>query len=411
MLYLPHEVDGMGRIILHVDMNAFFATCEQLANPHLKGKPIVVGGHTSRSVVSTASYEARAYGIRSAMPIFQAKKLCPNVIIIEHHFDLYVSYSERFMAILTEYTDLIEMASIDECYMDVSNWLGSHPDPLGAIGQLQNRIRQETGLMCSIGVAPNKFLAKLASDFKKPNGITVIHKKDMEKLVWPLPIDAMFGIGKKTAARLREIGVLTIRDVAQGENNGLLKQALGKMFKQFYAWAHGEDDEPVNAHQEAAKSIGNSTTLPHNTSDYDELKTVLNQLTHQVIDRALEAEIVGKTVTLTLKFADFTVQTRSSKMVEVTNQFDIIWLKVLALFDRHYHGQKPLRLLGVALHDVIPKNQMARQLSLFDGKKVSTSPELLKLVQSINQKMGRECVQITSQWAKPLGKKGDLYER
>ena len=207
----------MSKIILHVDMNSYFATVEKILDPSLKDKLIVVGRDSSRGVVSTACYIARKYGIHSAMPIYKAKQLCPNLVIINGHYDKYEEFRDKFLKILYEYSSKIEVASIDECYVDISEYFIMNPtlEPLKVIENIQKRIFDETELICSIGVAPNKFLAKMGSDYKKPMGLTVIRLKDVQSILWPIKIEDMYGIGKKTAPRLKEIDIKTIGDLAK----------------------------------------------------------------------------------------------------------------------------------------------------------------------------------------------------
>ena len=202
----------MSRIYFHVDLNAFFASAEILRDPSLKGKPIVVSGQTKRSVVSTASYEARAYGIHSAMSIILAKKLCPDLEIIEGHYSYYHSLSDEFMTIVRSFSPYMEKASIDECYVDVTDVIQQYKHPLDLAVLLQKAIYQKTGLGCSIGIGPNLFLAKMASDMKKPMGITVLRIRDVEAKLWPLPVHKMRGIGRKTLPKVEALGIKTIGD-------------------------------------------------------------------------------------------------------------------------------------------------------------------------------------------------------
>lgn len=384
------------RIILHIDMNAFFATCEQLKNPALQGKPIAVGSKHSRSVISTASYEARAYGVRSAMPPYQALKLCPQLIFVEPHFDLYMEYSQKFMALILEKTSKVQVGSIDECYVDATQWLAQHPRPLDEIRQLQHEIRTKTGLNCSIGVAPNMLLAKMASDMKKPNGLTVLRRKDVPEKMWPLPVGSLFGIGKKTAARLQEEGIQTIGELAQAEPGSIIAEVLGNSFEHFKRWANGIDEAPVQSEEDAAKSIGNSTTLSQNTTNYDEIKSVISWLSKSVSDRAQEAKMIGTTIQITIKYDDFSVNNRSKKLQDYTNQFEIIYATAMALVDRHYQGIKPIRLLGVTLQNLIEKTSYFHQASLFDEPHRKLPDELQKVIDRINQKLGSSQVDVAA---------------
>ena len=200
----------MAKIIIHVDLNAFFATAEQIRRPDYVGKPVIVGGLGPRGVVSTASYEARAYGVHSAMPIGEARMLCPNGIFLPGDYRYYEMLSRSFFGYLKNYSSLVEAASIDEGFVDMTSMLSKEKDPMAKLVQLQRGLLEQIGLKCSIGVGPTKFLAKMASDMKKPMGITVIRRKDVKKMLYPLPIDSFFGIGKKTAAYLRSKGINTI---------------------------------------------------------------------------------------------------------------------------------------------------------------------------------------------------------
>ena len=311
----------MQRIILHIDMNAYFASCAQVANPALKGKPVAVGGHSSKSIITTASYEARRYGVKSAMPVFMAKKLCPNLIIVPGDYELYSRMTKKFVSIIRRYASIIEMASIDECYVDITEELKDNPNPLKVIKQIQMDIYKEAGLPNSIGVAPNKFLAKMGSDMKKPMGITVLRKRDVQKLLWPLPIKDMFGVGKKSAAMFEKIGIKTIGDLANYPNDLLLKKRLGKGYYTLMDWANGIDNSIVSNEVEDLKSVGNSRTFDA-TNDYQELKSMINYLSRLVSSRAKEDKLYGNSISITIKYDDFKVNTRSKKIDHPTNDYE-----------------------------------------------------------------------------------------
>ena len=317
----------MKRIILHIDMNAYFATCAQIANPSLKGKPVAVGGKSSKSIISTASYEARKYGVHSAMPVFMAKELCPHLIMVDPDFSLYEKYTREFVKIIKRYSYKIEMASIDECYVDMSEELLNNNDPMRVVEDIQDKIYKELGLSCSIGVAPNKFLAKMASDMKKPLGITVLRKRDVELVLWKLPIKDMFGVGKKTAAMLNKLGIQTIGDFANYENDMLLKKKLGKGYYTLMNWAHGNDESPVSTEVEDLKSVGNSRTLEDNTNDYQEIKSMISKLSKMVSDRAKNDKLYSNQISITIKYDDFSVKNHSKKIDHPTNDYEDILIQ------------------------------------------------------------------------------------
>lgn len=376
---------AMSRVILHIDMNAFFASAEQAEHPELRGKPIAVGSSNSRSVLSTASYEARAYGVNSAMPVFMAKKKCPNLIIVEHHFDLYLQKSHEFVEVIRRFSPIIEMASIDECFVDVTYPISKEKDPLKYIKSIQDAILKDTGLKCSIGVAPNKFLAKMASDYKKPMGITLIRKKDIKQILYPLPIEDMFGVGKKSAVRLKELGINTIGDLANYEDVDTLKRTLGKFYYTLIDWANGNGDDIVKTEVEDAKSIGNSTTLPFNTNDISILRETLKQLSDSVSNRANEYKMVGCGVTLTIKDERFKVNTKSKKLQEYISSSASIYDEALNLLEQHYDGVTPIRLLGVTLTHLKHKKEKVEQMNLFNLPK---DDEVTEIIDKLNKKIG-----------------------
>lgn len=275
------------RYILHVDMNAFYCSVHVAHEPgKYRGKPIAVGGSTEerRGILVTASYECRAKGVRAAMPIWQARKLCPEMIVIPPDFELYRDYSRRMFALLQQYTALAEGASIDEAYLDVTD-SGEHGTPVEIAEAIQRRLREELGLPCSIGIAPNKFLAKMASNMKKPNAITILRKRDLPAVLWPLPIRDMHGVGKKLEEKLKAMSIATIGDLASAPLERL-RTELGKTGAVLWKHAQGEDDQPVDPESMyEVKTIGNSTTLPRDIEVAAELEPVLRKLAESVSGR------------------------------------------------------------------------------------------------------------------------------
>lgn len=270
------------RIILHIDLNSFFASVEQLLQPKLAHQPVAVAGNPNerRGIVITCSYEARAYGVKTTMHVQEALKRCPHLHIVPPNFPAYRAYSQRFFSLLQHVSPLLEPVSIDEGYIDITDVAGVQP--LQFIEALQQRIYDELGLPCSIGVAPNKFLAKMASDMKKPFGITVLRKRDVESILWPLPVEAMHGVGKQTAKKLQTLHIQTIGDLAKGDV-WQLKRLLGIQGERLHERANGNDARSVN--RDAiydTKSIGNSTTLRKNTTElralYEQLKALCEKV-------------------------------------------------------------------------------------------------------------------------------------
>ena len=388
----------MERIILHIDMNAFFATFEQINNPSLIGKPIAVGHDGRKGVVSTASYVARKFGIHSAMPIFMAKKLCKDLIIVPPNFALYEKYHNLFIGIIRQYFNIIEVASIDECYVDASDYL-KDKDYNDFAKFLQKKIFNETKLQSSIGVSYNKFLAKMASDMKKPMGITTILPTNIKEKIWPLPIGKMYGVGKKTAPRLIELGINTIGDLANYNEDFTLKSILGKSYLLLKQRANGIDLEEVISDSGPLKSVGNSTTLLEDTNEVEILKSVLRDLSIQVHNRLKSANLVGDSLSITLRYDDFTTYSRSTKLPSFTDDFEVIYSTSLYLFNENYEQGRKIRLLGVTVNDTKLVDEVFVQMSLFEdyAYKIDKTDELIS---ELNNLMGKNVFMKASKKSK-----------
>lgn len=379
----------MAKVILHIDLNAFFVRCEELENPSLIGKPVIIGHEGRGGVVSTCSYIAREYGVRSGMPTFKATKLCPHAIIIHGHYSLYSAKSHEFINFVKRYSRIIEQASVDECYVDMTETLKKEKDPIKYIKNMQDSLLKETGLMCSIGVAPTKFLAKMGSDYKKPMGITVIHRKDIPNILYPLPIESFFGIGKKTSPKLRQMGINTIGDLAARIKNDdeETKREFGKFYYGIKEWISGYGSDVVETEPWDPKSIGNSTTFKENTNNFDEIKEYVSSLSKEVSDRAKEANKVGDSVQLVLKDKDFKVINRSRKLNRPTNDYDTILATVLMLLEKNL-SDKPIRLAGVTLQNLIDPSEVVEQMSIFDNfDEIKEECATKLLIAELNRKM------------------------
>ncbi len=351
-------------VIFHLDMNAFFASCEQIQNPQWQNKPLIVAHDTARGIVTTASYEARKYGIHSAMPTYIAKQKCPFVIVVPPHFDLYQRLSAAFFDICRRFTPLVQPASIDECYMDVSSLITDVEGIMTLAENLRDTIYGELKLPLSIGIAPNKFLAKMASDMKKPMGITVLTRRNIPEKMWPLAIGKMFGIGEKTAAKLEEAGILTIGDLAHSENDANIRRILGKNAFIYWQHARGYDFSAVDAQQKVLKSVGNSHTFPRDEKDPQVLDDAIRKLSAACASRAKKQDLLSRQLSLTIRYSPTETVSRSCLMEEYTNDAETLQSYAMMLFERHHDG-RPVRLLGVAMKNVRPRKTLVKQLSLF----------------------------------------------
>lgn len=380
------------QIIFHIDLNAFFASAEVSVNPSLEGKPIAISRKEKRSIVTTASYEARKYGIHSAMPLYSAMEKCPHLIVIEPNFNLYRSLSQKFFNIIAEYSTSLEVASIDECYVDMTEYVKSYKGNIYEIAlSIQERVYKSLKLQCSIGIAMNKFLAKMASDLKKPMGITIITNNNFKEIIWPLAIEDMYGIGKKTAPKLRKLNINTIGDLAKRENYYLIKPIFGKNTFVYYQRANGKDYSKINTHNNSLKSIGNSTTFQENSNDLDFIKNKFRELSKEVSSRAQKRNVISNSISITLKYSIEKSITRQTIYDFYFNDFETIYSIALLLFEKNYSGEM-LRLVGVSLNNVIEKKNFNEQLSLFQKEQNHTNElsELDQILNDLNKSLGKK---------------------
>lgn len=352
-----------GRVIFHIDLNAFFASAELLKNSALEGQPIVVAGLSRRSVVSTASYEARAYGVHSAMPLHMAQQKCPQLIVVQGDYGWYEELSKRFFTYLTRYTPYIEPASIDECYLDVSEAIKKYKRPLDLAWIIQKNIKEDVRLPCSIGVAPNKFLAKMASDMRKPMGITILRCQEIARKLWPLPIKDMYGIGKKSVPVLEKNGIHTIGDIANEQNESKIMTLLGKHSYHLIQHARGNGSNKLT-YTTSVQSISQSTTLDHDVMEYEEIRAVLKRLALSLAARAKRDGLRGKMLSITIRYYDFSNAVRSIPLPEYTNDASIMLEHALLLYDQNQSGLE-VRLLGITLASLFSSQHTITQINLF----------------------------------------------
>ncbi len=339
------------RRILHIDMDAFYASVEQRDKPALRGRPVAVGGDPDkRGVVAAASYEARAFGVRSAIPMARAVRLCPELIIVRPDFQRYRAASQAVFALFRSVTPLVEPLSLDEAYLDVTE--NTWGEPLGRVvaQRLKKEIREATGLTASAGVAPNKFLAKIASAWKKPDGLTVIAPDRVEQFLQRLPVDALWGVGPVTAARLRDRGIERLVDVRTADP-ALLREAVGSQSDWLRRLADGVDDRPVEPHR-ATKSSGTENTYSEDLTDINVMRQEIDEMARGAAAWLARKELLCRTVTIKVRYSDFTTVTRSHSELPSTRDADRLAARVVTLLDRTEAARRPVRLLGVSVHNL-----------------------------------------------------------
>ncbi|HKJ56257.1 MAG TPA: DNA polymerase IV [Nitriliruptoraceae bacterium] len=348
--------------ILHADMDAFYASVEQRDDPTLRGRPVAVGGASARGVVAAASYEARRFGVRSAMPMVRARRMCPDLVVVAGRFDVYRDVSRAVMAVFRDFTPLVEPLSLDEAFLDVSGAVGLFGSPIEIAQQVRTRVREEVDLAVSIGVAPNKFLAKLCSGKAKPDGVLHLAPDQVTAFLRPLPVSDLWGAGPRTVERLDDFGLHTVADIADSDV-GLLMRLLGKdRGRQLHQLAHGRDLRQVVAH-EGAKSVSAETTFEVDVDDPEELQRVILRLATKVAARLRRAELSGRTVTLKVRFANFKTITRSQTVDIPTNATREIVAIAVDLLDRLRLERVRVRLVGVGVGN-LADGDAAHQLVL-----------------------------------------------
>ena len=377
-------------MILHIDMDAFYASVEQLDNPWLKGKCVIVGGTSNRGVVSAASYEARRYGVHSAMPVFQAKQKCPQGIFIPPRMQRYKEVSRRVMAILREFTPLVEPVSIDEAYLDISDSTKLHGDPEDIALQIKAKIKESVDLTCSVGVSSLKFLAKIASDMNKPDGLTVILPDDVPRFIETLPIHKVPGVGKKTYRQLELMGIKTLGDINTFPQQTLLDR-MGKFGKRLLKLATGIDPSEVTPYSRH-KSVSSERTLSRDIGDKEVLKQYLLKQADEVARHMRKSATRGKTITLKLKHADFKQITRSTTVGYPTQSSKTIYRCAAQLLDEYELTQK-IRLIGVGVSGFASLDTPV-QLGLFDRNNDTGKnwEKVDRTVEKISNKFGKDAI-------------------
>jgi len=335
------------RIVVHLDLDAFFAAVEVLEEPALAGKPIIVGGRPEeRGVVSSASYEARARGVHSAMPTYRALILCPEAVVRPARHGVYGGYSRRVMAILEQAAPLVEQMSIDEACLELTGQVEEWQAGVEVARHIQRRVREEVGLSASLGVATNKLVAKVASDRDKPGGLTVVRPGEEAAFLAPLPVRVLWGVGPVTAQKLAELGIETVADLGRLDPGGLAAR-FGSHGLLLAQQAQGIDDRPVVAEHEC-KSVSQETTFVRDTVQPETLKATLRELSRGVSERLRHRELAAGTVAIKLRYADFTTVTRQMALAVPTDDAEAIYRAALVLLHRTWRRGRPVRLLGVA---------------------------------------------------------------
>lgn len=379
----------MGSAIIHVDMDAFYASVEQRDHPHLRGQPVIVGGRSKRGVVCAASYEVRKFGVRSAMPMVEAMRRAPHAIVVEPNFAAYAEASEQVFEIFNAFTPLVEGLSLDEAFLDVTASQTLFGEPATIAQAIRTRIANEVHLAASAGIANVKFVAKICSDLAKPNGQKLVRENEVRSFLSPLPIGRLWGVGAKTEQRLLSLGLKTLGDVAAREPRWL-KEYLGDSGQHLWELSQGIDERQVQPDREA-KSVGSEETFNDNLTDREHLAPRIHAHAFKVASRLRRTNTKARVVVLKVKKPDFTLLTRRVTLPSPTDDGQTVYRHALALFDAM--EREPLRLIGVAVADF--GDGPARQMGLFaDPKKEDTrrNDQLNRVMDRIHEKFGRHAV-------------------
>jgi DNA polymerase IV len=385
------------RSILHVDMDAFYASVEQDDNPEYKGRPVIVGadpkGGTGRGVVAACSYEARKFGVHSALPISRAWKLCPQGVYVRPRMQRYMEVSAQIMGVFRHYTNLVEPLSIDEAFLDVTGSVRLFGPPEHIALSIKKSIRELTRLTASIGVAPNKFLAKIASDIRKPDGFMIVEESEVATFLRDLPISRLWGVGPKTEQRLNELGFRTIGQVAGAERESLIRD-LGSLGEHLYQLSHGHDERPVVPDGEP-KSVSSENTFEEDTDNRELLLRTILDLSDHVAERLRKDGYRARRVTLKLRYSNFSTYTRQrslEKLVQTGNEIAEVARALFAEFPL-----KKIRLIGVAAGDLRRGSNESAQLALFPPQSTDAKEKLSHTVDMIKEKFGADALRRGSQ--------------
>ncbi|GGH79422.1 DNA polymerase-4 [Pullulanibacillus pueri] len=385
---------NQSRVIFHIDMNSFYASVEMARHPELRGKPLAIAGKVEdrRGIVVTSSYEARAHGVKTTMQVWEARRKCPQLIVKTPDFDLYRKVSRQLFDLLRTYTEKVEKVSVDEGYMDVTA-LASRHHPVKLAQEIQQQVFHHLQLPSSIGIAPNKFMAKMASDMKKPMGITILRKREMNQTLWPLPVDEMHGVGQKTAEKLKKIGLQTIGDIAHYPKPAFIEQ-FGKYGEKLHDRANGIDEREVDPQSEHEfKSISQSITLPKDLTEEEEVQPVLRRLAARLERKLKEKKSMSYQLSLSIRYNNWRNVTRVQSVQQPLQTEEEIYQRAIAIFYQHWNGQ-PIRLLGITVQSLEPMNKATKQLDLFTYEKDAQKEPLYDTLYSLEKKFGPSAIHL-----------------
>jgi nucleotidyltransferase/DNA polymerase involved in DNA repair len=384
------KISTSPRIVLHLDMDAFYAAVEQLDHPEYRGKPVVVGadpkGGSGRGVVSTCSYEARKFGIHSAMPISQAYRRCPQAIFVYPRFERYTEISRKVMRILHDFSPQLLQISIDEAFIDITQTANFHGGAKPLAEKLKARIKNETGLTASVGIAPNMFIAKVASDLQKPDGLTICAAGQEKFFLAPLPVKKLWGVGPKTEAHLQKMGFSTIGQIAQGSQQ-MLAEKLGKWGAHLWELANGIDERPVEDWG-PRKSISQEHTYDEDVADPQIIERTIWRLADGLSADMRRADLKGQVITLKIRLEGFETFTRQRKLSEFTNDAETMRETALELFHKFDRKNKRVRLIGIGMSHL--NNVGGEQLSLFQTEEQTRRNQVANLLDTVRVKHGEE---------------------
>ena len=385
--------DNMERIIFHIDVNNAFLSWTAVdmlksgSKLDIRTIPAVIGGDESKrhGVVLAKSNIAKQFGIKTGEPIYFARKKCPNLQVFESNHKMYREYSNRLYELFKEYTNIIERFSIDECFLDMTNFIGKNENYLSIAKEISTRIKKELGFTVNIGIANNKLLAKMASDFEKPDKIHTLWKDEIKTKMWPLKVSELLMVGRKSLPKLEKMGIKTIGDLAN-YNKEIIYKLFGKFGKTIWEYANGIDNSPVNYIEEKPKGIGNSITVPQDLTNINEINKILLKLTEQVTYRLRKENMIANVVNVQIKDSNFRVYSHQRKLDTATSSTKIIYEQAKKLMEELYLKGTRVRLIGVRVDDLLDEKD--KQISLFDNKQNEKQEKLDETLDKLKEKYG-----------------------